>query len=47
MINNYKNKREKIKQELLNLMKLGYKILYIDENKNLFLYKEGINHDGR
>ena len=40
MMNEYKIQREKTREELMNIMKLGYKILYIDNKKNLFLYKE-------
>ena len=40
MINEYKIKREQTRKELMNIMKLGYKIFYIDDNKNIFIYKD-------
>lgn len=40
MIKDYEEKRDKTRSELLNILKLGYKILYIDDKKNLFLYKQ-------
>ena len=39
MKNEYKRLREKTREELMNIIKLGYKILYIDDKKNLFLYR--------